>query len=311
MSGTVREERNVMQAREGRRRRDRKQAGFALILAILSLMLLTFLGLTLAATTSTELQIATNYRWSQQALYNAEAGIEAGKLTLEGLTSASTGWTNIIPANRGAGILWDINSGTSQTRPSLPPGVSAGPDAWGNPYRQWENAGCDQRGGNVGYGVILTGLQNVTTLFTGTGAPQNLNGAVTVWVRRGVQQRTDGQFQDDPATNALVLTAEGVAPFSNGTSAMAFAAANKAVRVLEASVLAATSTTPGGPPTAGACSTYSGQGGGAVSNSGFWGCGTTPSLTGSVACDQSFRDTGGTASWASNNAGTCASLGAK
>ena len=57
------------------------EGGFALILAILSLMLLTFLGLTLAATTSTELQIATNYRWSQQALYNAEAGIEAARVS--------------------------------------------------------------------------------------------------------------------------------------------------------------------------------------------------------------------------------------
>jgi len=53
------------------RQKRRSERGFALILAILSLMLLTFLGLTLATTTSTELQIATNYRWSQQALYNA------------------------------------------------------------------------------------------------------------------------------------------------------------------------------------------------------------------------------------------------
>ena len=58
------------------------ERGFALVLAILSLMLLTFLGLTLATTTSTELQIATNYRWSQQALYNAEAGIEAARIIL-------------------------------------------------------------------------------------------------------------------------------------------------------------------------------------------------------------------------------------
>ena len=42
--------------------------GFALILAILA-HAPEFLGLTLATTTSTELQIATNYRWSQQARY--------------------------------------------------------------------------------------------------------------------------------------------------------------------------------------------------------------------------------------------------
>ena len=45
------------------------QSGFALVLALLALLLLTFLGLTLAVTTSTELQIATNYRWSEQARY--------------------------------------------------------------------------------------------------------------------------------------------------------------------------------------------------------------------------------------------------
>src|SRR5512139_2889276 len=71
------------------------EQGFALILAILSLMLLTFLGLTLAATTSTELQIATDYRWSQQALYNAEAGVEAGKTLLSRMA-----WCSILPAAR-------------------------------------------------------------------------------------------------------------------------------------------------------------------------------------------------------------------
>ena len=57
-----------------RNQKPRSERGFALVLAILALMLLTFLGLTLAATTSTELKIASNYRWSQQARYNAEAG---------------------------------------------------------------------------------------------------------------------------------------------------------------------------------------------------------------------------------------------
>ena len=76
--------------------RDRRhEGGFALILAILALMLLTFLGLTLATSTSTELRIATNYRWNTQALYNAEAGIEAGKRALQNLS-----WLQILPAKR-------------------------------------------------------------------------------------------------------------------------------------------------------------------------------------------------------------------
>jgi PilX N-terminal len=282
-----------------------RESGFALVLAIMSLMLLTFLGLTLATTTSTELQIATNYRWSQQALYNAEAGIEAGKIALEGLTSATTGWTNILPSDRGLGTTWTVTTGTAQAPPVVP-ATSVGNDAWGQPYRNFENAACDQRGGGVGYGIILNGMQNLTTLFPASGAPQNLNGAVTVWIRRGVRQNMDGTFIDDSATNATVITAEGVAPFSDGSSTMAFAAASKAVRVLEASLLAATTTTAGaGNP----CSTYSGQGGGAVSNSGFWGCGTAADLTGSVACDAATRAAGG--AMGSESVGTCESLGAQ
>jgi len=75
-----------------------KEGGFALILAILALMLLTFLGLTLATSTSTELQIATNYRWSQQAYYNAEAGIEYGKSLLRYMN-----WTLLLPDPRMGG----------------------------------------------------------------------------------------------------------------------------------------------------------------------------------------------------------------
>src|SRR5216683_6005882 len=73
------------------------ESGFALILAILALMLLTTLGLALAAITSTELQIATNYRWSQQALYNAEAGVEVGKIILR---SVQPDWAAVLPPAR-------------------------------------------------------------------------------------------------------------------------------------------------------------------------------------------------------------------
>ena len=72
----------------------------ALVLAIMALMLLTFLGLTLATTTSTELQIATNYRWSQQALYNAEAGIEAAKAILRSMP-VGTSWATLLPIAAG------------------------------------------------------------------------------------------------------------------------------------------------------------------------------------------------------------------
>src|SRR5207245_4199528 len=74
----------------------KSEAGFALILAMLALILLTFLGLTLTLTTSTELHIASNYRWSPQALYNAEAGIEIGKRYLQ-----ESEWRTFLPDARG------------------------------------------------------------------------------------------------------------------------------------------------------------------------------------------------------------------
>ena len=47
---------------EDRKRTRRSEQGFALILAILSLMLLTFLGLTLATTTSTDFSLTSSLR---------------------------------------------------------------------------------------------------------------------------------------------------------------------------------------------------------------------------------------------------------
>jgi hypothetical protein len=196
------------------------EGGFALILAILALMLLTFLGLTLAATTSTELQIATNYRWSQQALYNAQAGLEVGKLTL-----MSADWTTILPSPRGAAPF------------SSPTAPQSRADQFGNASRNFEAQSCDAAVGNEGYGVVLdTGLgdaaapyQNVTS-FRG----QTLNGAFTLWVRRPIINDAAGVRMDDTDNGNLIMTSEGTAPYIPGTGgALAFSQANRAVRILE------------------------------------------------------------------------------
>jgi len=121
------------------------ERGFALILAILALMLLTFLGLTLATSTSTELRIATNYRWNQQALYNAEAGVEAGKRILQNLN-----WTRILPrANRGT---WNP---AALTLPVAAPATTSYPLANVQGTRNWEMGNCDKLGNGVGFGAIL------------------------------------------------------------------------------------------------------------------------------------------------------------
>jgi hypothetical protein len=193
------------------------ESGFALILAILALMLLTFLGLTLAATTSTELQIATNYRWSQQALYNAEAGLEAAKIVLSRVADSATYWDGVLGPARTA-VPW-----TASTAPAPGPPVHA---------RDFLHANCQGDRGGVGYGRVLTEVgvpyEDVSN-FMG----QPLNGAFTVWVRRALSINTTGQYTDDVDGSSIVVTAEGVAPFTGAAAGSAFVRANQAVRLLE------------------------------------------------------------------------------
>jgi hypothetical protein len=191
------------------------EGGFALVLAILSLMLLTFLGLTMATTTSTELQIATNYRWSQQALYNAEAGLEAARIVLSNAADVSTQWAAQLPPAR-----------TTWWTPA-PPSGAAGPIV-GRDYEKWD---CDDRGAGVGYGLVLNdGLQRYEDVTTFAG--ETLNGAFTVWIRRPLLTNNAGQYSEDSTNNSrLVIVAEGVAPYQGAGDA--FTRSRQAVRVLE------------------------------------------------------------------------------
>jgi hypothetical protein len=54
----------------------RNERGMALIVALMSMLLLTALGIGLVVTTMTETMITTNYRDSSEAMYAADAGIE-------------------------------------------------------------------------------------------------------------------------------------------------------------------------------------------------------------------------------------------
>jgi hypothetical protein len=244
----------------------RSEGGFALVLAILSLMLLTFLGLTLAVSSSTELQIATNYRWSRQAYYNAEAGLEAAKVLL---ANAPT-WSTVLPTTR-APAEW-----AATTLPALP----AMPIWGGAAARDFESRGCDRQGG-VGYGVVLNGTlpgggallaQNIDT-FMG----QRLNGAFTVWVKRVLQPGLidPTKFTDDPTQPpvTLTLTAEGVAPYIGAGTA--FTKINQARQLLEISFTLGVGQV---------CKQMGGQKGAAPSGENFDPCSTlSAGATGSLA----------------------------
>lgn len=238
-----------------------RQRGFALILAILALLLLTFLGLTLATTTSTELQIATNYRWSQQAYYNAEAGLEVAKLVM--LNATSTTFMAQLPAPR----AW-----TPPAAPSPVPSPPAGTDQWSGPLRDYEGSACDTRSG-MGYGWVLrsdppaggAGWQNVTNPF----GAQSLNGAFTLWVRRELTTTTAGAYQEDTDDTRFIVTSEGTAPYEGSSYAptagvVAFASANRAVRVLQATLSKSVGKT--------ACQDLRAQGGYSSTGAGFAKC---------------------------------------
>jgi len=248
---------------EHSRRHGRRESGFALILAILALMLLTFLGLTLATTTSTELQIATNYRWSQQARYNAEAGLEAAKNVLQTIN-----WATVLPPPR-AGVTWD-----GITVPAARPPVGFAPreraDTWvpPNPSRNFESWECDARGNGIGYGVVLDDNGGAGPFqFRSTQFGLNLNGAFTLWVRRPTVVRSDGLFEDYAADNdTLVVVSEGVAPYTGGSAGTVFAQSNQAVQVVEA-VLSRAGTTTTGP-----CGGRGGQAGGGAEGANFGSC---------------------------------------
>jgi hypothetical protein len=202
----------------------RSEAGFALVLALLTLMMLTFLGLTLATTTSTELQIAQNYKWSQQAYYNAEAGLEIAKRFLLQQT-----WTIILPSARTTTAQMTVGS-------AMPAWTLARTDTAGNPSRNWEDSDCDTNNGyqGVGYGVVLDHenfafpFQNVSTYFN-----QPLSGSFTVWVKRAVTIQNDGTIVDSGSDSSLVLTSEGTAPFVGAAASSAFGVRRRAVRIVQ------------------------------------------------------------------------------
>jgi hypothetical protein len=191
-----------------------RQSGMALVLALMALMVVTVIGLTLAATTSTEVQVAANFRWSRQALYNAEAGLAVAKIVLaNGVSTTANDFSSILPARTGT---WPGTAATV-TKASLA-GVTAH-------TRNYENYQCDRRGNGMGNGIVVEvgtyTLDNVTQWPLGAGG-RPLNGSFTVWMRRPVIYDSTGNLKDyggkgdadpgAPPIDAVIILSEGVAP---------------------------------------------------------------------------------------------------
>ena len=245
--------------------RDR-QRGFAMILALLALMLLTSLGLSLSTTTSTELQIAVNQRWSEQARYNAEAGVEFAKEFL----STVPDWSTILPPAR-VGVTWLADATPGALPSDAPQGNRF--DQFGNPSRNFENYTCDQRGFGRGYGVVLDdGSAEAPYQFKRDIGGFQLNGAFTLWIRRPVRWVTDvggtaETLQDYTGNDVLMLVSEGVAPFGGNSRG-----ANRANFIIEVLLSQGAQGQNIVVPGETSCSARQGQAGGSAQGTNSAGC---------------------------------------
>ena len=241
-------------------RNNSRESGFALILALLALTLLTTMGLALANSTSVELQIATNQRWSESARYNAEAGLEYAKSLLE----TTPDWGALLPPARvSSDWLPDAWAGTA-------------PDAipmFTNATRNFESYRCDKRGYGMGYGVVYddggaAGPEEYRSEIGGV----VMNGAFTIWIRRPVMWSSGSgvgtTLQDYPSDDVLIVVSEGVAPYTGAANTGLLAAANRSVYMVEALL-----TRKAAPVLdQSACNTRQGQAGGSSSGGNTSGC---------------------------------------
>lgn len=247
-------------------RTNSRESGFALILALLALVLLTTMGLALSNSTSVELQISSNHRWSESAKYNAEAGIEYGK----SLLMASPTWTAILPVARPEASVpdWLPTAWDGATQPA-----ETGTPTLGRATRDFENWQCDKRGYGMGYGVVYdTGAATGPEEYRSQIGGATLNGAFTLWVRRPVMwsggDGTGLTLQDYPDDTALILVSEGVAPYVGAANANAFSATNRAVYTIETLLSRSGSVILDQS----ACSSRQGQAGGSASGGNSSGC---------------------------------------
>ncbi|MEO8360779.1 MAG: PilX N-terminal domain-containing pilus assembly protein [Vicinamibacteria bacterium] len=259
-------------------RESKSEAGFALILALLTLVLLTTLGLSLSATTSTESQISLNHRWTEQARYNAEAGIEVGKKVLAQLPPGLL-WSDLLPDVRAVPAAWNPNLTTLTFGAPAPTAkVTTAFDSEGRPIRNFEGYKCDSLGGGAGYGAVLQIPGGISYQYTSNVEGLPIGGAFTLWIRRPIEM-IPGQSmaRDYPGPDALILVSEGVAPYNGASMSNNFARRGSSKFVIETVLrrVGGSGTTGGGS----VCEGRSGQAGGGPQNTGFTGCTTLTGTT--------------------------------
>jgi len=119
----------------------KKENGSVLIITLLTLLLLTLMGLSIMTTSTTDVQIAGNYRVQKLAFFAAEAGVEFAKANIDlygALNSVSGSGLNFdgtdAVINPGGGAIFTVSPGSKQTYNGTVGYVGAGNPPRGSGY---------------------------------------------------------------------------------------------------------------------------------------------------------------------------------
>ena len=228
----------------------RGNEGSAFVISILVLFILTVLGLALMLTTTTEKEIAINYRWGEQAFYNADAALEYGKNVLARYAIVNGDFLAILPPARADATVPDETAAWITGHPEG--GGPCDPATGGCRDYQYYIDQCPAPippsiisvgpCTRIFIGKCLVRLDGTTAMYdfrTPAGMPGDLDndgtadidGTFTLWIRRPlVGTRDYGTLPNE--NNRVILTAEGTAPNAQGAGA----ARSVSLRRLEMSI---------------------------------------------------------------------------
>ncbi|MGH9318874.1 MAG: pilus assembly PilX family protein [Vicinamibacteria bacterium] len=213
-----------------------REQGSAFVISMLILFVLSVLGIALMLTTTTEKDIAINYRWGEQAFFNADAALEYGKNLLGNYLLANGDFSAVLPPARNDVTVADASQIWGAAHPD--PGA-CNPTSAGCREYQFYVDHCPPGGGGpcvrVYIGRVLPRPDGTLAQYDfrapgGAVAGDldgdemvDLQGSFTLWVRRPIVGTRDYGVADAANPNGLhdrvILTAEGTAPGAMGAGA--------------------------------------------------------------------------------------------
>lgn len=204
--------------------------GSAFVISILVLFVLSVLGLALMLTTTTEKEIAINYRWGEQAFFNADAALEYGKNELASYALVNANFAAILPPARADATVPDETAPWTAAHPEG--GGPCDPTVGGCRDYQYYIDQCPAPGAGpcnrIFIGRVLNRSDGTPAMYdfrapAGTmgdldgDGDKDINGTFTLWVRRPlVGSRDYGSLPNED--DRVILTAEGTAPNAYGAS---------------------------------------------------------------------------------------------